>query len=98
MSPIFPASYSTLCPLALASMISGKYGKSDLTCQLILRGVGDTYSVDSATDGFILRAYRSSHRSLPQIRAEIELLIALKRADVPVSYPIPSLIAANVKK
>jgi Ser/Thr protein kinase RdoA (MazF antagonist) len=53
--------------------------------------VGDTYSVESPSDRFILRVYRSSHRSLPQIKAEMELLIALKQVEVPVSYPIGDL-------
>jgi Ser/Thr protein kinase RdoA (MazF antagonist) len=32
--------------------------------------------------------YRSSHRSLPQIKEEVELLLALKQVKVSVSYPI----------
>ena len=97
MSAIFPASYSTLSPLALAPMISERYGIPDLKCGLILRGVGDTYLAESATDRHILRAYRSSHRSLPQIKAEIELLLALKKADVSVAYPIADLTGKHIQ-
>lgn len=91
MSHIFPASYSTLCSSALALFISEKYGLGAIRCQLMVRGVGDTYSVESASHRFIWRVYRSSHRSLPQIKAETELLLALKQAEVPVSYPIADL-------
>ena len=95
MSSVFPATYSTLCPSALASLLSQRYGLEKVRCKLIVRGVGDTYSVGSAagsaSDRFILRIYRSSHRSLPQITAETTLLTALKQAKVSVSYPLPDL-------
>jgi Ser/Thr protein kinase RdoA (MazF antagonist) len=97
MEPVFPASYSTLCPLALAAMITERYGIRHLQCELILRGVGDTYLVESPTDRYVLRAYRSSHRSLSQIKAEMELLLALKAAGVLVSYPIADLSGGNIQ-
>jgi Ser/Thr protein kinase RdoA (MazF antagonist) len=97
MSAIFPASYSTLSPLALASMVSERYGLAGVTCELLLRGVGDTYLVVYAGDRYILRAYRSSHRSLPQIKAEMELLLALKQAGVPAAYPIADLDGGEIQ-
>ena len=92
MSAIFPATYSTLSNPALATLISERYRLPDVTCELLLRGVGDTYLVGSAGGRYILRAYRSSHRSLPQIKAEMELLLALKQAGVPAAYPIADLV------
>jgi Ser/Thr protein kinase RdoA (MazF antagonist) len=94
-NPIFPAAYSTLETTALAGLVSERYGLSHVNCQFLLRGVGDTYLIESA-DGpsagrYILRAYRTSYRNGVQIRAEVELLLALKRAGVSVSYPIPDL-------
>lgn len=91
MTSVFPASYSTLDSSALASLIAEEYGMANVKCRLITRGVGDTYLVECETNRFILRAYRCSHRTLPQITAEIELLIALKEGEVPVSYPIQAL-------
>ena len=88
MNPVFPTSYSTLCSLALASLISDKYRLENVQCQFILRGVGDTYIVESDEHRYVLRVYRSSHRSEPQIREETDLLLALKEAGVPVSYPV----------
>src|ERR1700722_7719742 len=97
MSAIFPASYSTLSPLALASLVSERYGFADVRCELLLRGVGDTYLLESAGVSYILRAYRSSHRSLPQIKAEGELLLALMHAGVPAAYPIADLAGGEIQ-
>lgn len=88
MKSIFPAAYSTLCPAALATLISEKYGIENVQCKLLVRGVGDTYLVESEDTRFILRVYRSSHRSLAHIKEEVRFLQALKEAHVSVSYPI----------
>ena len=91
MNPVFPATYSTLCPIALSALITEKYDQGTVQCKFLVRGVGDTYLVESADARFILRVYRSSHRSLPQINEEVRLLLALKQAGVPVSYPIAAM-------
>ncbi|MBP7556587.1 MAG: phosphotransferase [Chitinophagaceae bacterium] len=85
---LFPTIYSTLDPQALAALVTLHYGLPAATGQLLVRGVGDTYLIEATDQRFILRVYRSSHRSLSQINAEIEMLNALKKATVPVSYPI----------
>lgn len=89
MKTVFPATYSTLCPTALSSLIKERYQLENVQCKLLVRGVGDTYLVEAAKDRFILRIYRASHRSHAHIMAEIELLGALQHAGVSVSYPIP---------
>ena len=76
---------------ALAGLVSERYGLSHVNCQFLLRGVGDPYMAETSSGRYILRAYRASHRNESQIRAEVELLLALKRAGVPVSYPLPDL-------
>ncbi|NML39327.1 phosphotransferase [Chitinophaga sp. G-6-1-13] len=91
MKTVFPATYSTLCPDALSSFLSEKYPLEKVQCKLLVRGVGDTYLVETADDRFILRVYRSSHRSLSQIKEEVALLLALKAAAVSVSWPIPDV-------
>ncbi|HEY8970849.1 MAG TPA: phosphotransferase, partial [Puia sp.] len=88
MNRVFPAAYSTLSPSALASLILEKYDIGAVQCTFLLRGVGDTYLVESSDKRFILRVYRNSHRNLEHIRMETSLLLTLKEADVPVSYPI----------
>jgi Ser/Thr protein kinase RdoA (MazF antagonist) len=97
MTPVFPASYSTLSSSALASLIKNKYELKDIDCRFLLRGVGDTYLIESATGRYILRIYRSSHRNLSAVQAETELLLALKAADVPVSYPIADNTGAFIQ-
>ncbi|HTI93375.1 MAG TPA: phosphotransferase [Puia sp.] len=109
MNNLFPATYSTLSALALAEFIRERYGFISVECEMILRGVGDTYLVktrENAMTGaagsgplaaaraaradtqFILRVYRPDQRSLAQIKAEMDLLLALKERGIPVSWPI----------
>lgn len=88
MSSLFPAAYSTLSPDALAAYLGQRYGFAETQCQFLVRGVGDTYEVKTATGKYILRVYRPSHRTRPQIVAEIELLLAATEAGVAVSYPL----------
>lgn len=96
MTSSFPATYSTLCPVALSSLVSEKYKIGNAQCKFLVRGVGDTYLVESAEARFILRVYRSSHRSLSQIKDEVKLLLALKQADVSVSYPIITISGETI--
>lgn len=97
MKPIFPASYSTLCPDALSDHISANYATGKVQCRLLVRGVGDTYLVESADERFILRVYRSSHRNLTQIREEVELLQTLQQAGVSVSHPVADKSGATIQ-
>ncbi|NML21691.1 phosphotransferase [Pseudoflavitalea sp. G-6-1-2] len=97
MKPCFPATYSTLSAEALSGWISSKYATGPVRCKLLVRGVGDTYLIESASGQFILRIYRSSHRSLAQIKEEVELLLKLKEADVSVSYPIANQSAQYIQ-
>lgn len=90
MKPVFPATYSTLDPEALAQLIKNHYALGNVHCAFLVRGVGDTYLVEAQSKKFILRVYRSSHRTLPQIKEEVDLLLHLKKAGVSVSYPIPA--------
>lgn len=88
MKTVFPASYSTLCTNALARLINEKYGIEDIICQLLVRGVGDTYLVTTPARRLICRVYRGTHRNLSNIQAEVEMLNILKQEQIPVSYPI----------
>lgn len=88
MKPVFPATYSTLDPESLAQLVTSHYALGNVQCTFLVRGVGDTYLVESQNLKHILRVYRSSHRTLPQIKEEVDLLLHLKNAGVSVSYPI----------
>jgi Ser/Thr protein kinase RdoA (MazF antagonist) len=98
MKSVFPATYSTLCPIALSSLVSEKYEVANVQCKFLVRGVGDTYLIESSGGRFILRVYRSSHRSLPQIKEEVDLLLALKHVNVSVSYPILDISGEAIQK
>jgi Ser/Thr protein kinase RdoA (MazF antagonist) len=89
MTPTLPASYSTLAANPLGGLISTKYAWRNVQCRLLLRGVSDTYSLMSSAGNFVLRVYRNGHRTLSQINAEVEFLLALKNSGVSVSYPLP---------
>jgi Ser/Thr protein kinase RdoA (MazF antagonist) len=97
MQSPFPSTYSTLSAIALADLIGEKYGWSDTRCRFLTRGVGDTYLIETIDSQYILRIYRSSHRSLSQIRAEAVLLNALIRGGVSVSYPVPDLLGEVIQ-
>jgi Ser/Thr protein kinase RdoA (MazF antagonist) len=94
---IFPTLYSTIDPTALASYVSKAYNLGECNGRLILRGVGDTYLIISVKDRFVMRVYRNSHRTLEQIQAEVELLLALNTAGVSVSYPIADRDGSHVQ-
>jgi len=98
MNPSAPAPYPAVDPTLLVSLIQEKYGLNDIKCELLLRGVGDTYKVDSAQGRFILRIYRPTHRDLAQIQAEVKLLVELKQAGVLVSHPIADLAGEYIQQ
>ncbi|GAA4465599.1 hypothetical protein GCM10023189_46480 [Nibrella saemangeumensis] len=85
---IFPTQYSTLAASALKDRIAERYALKDATCRLLLHGVSDTYLLQDATTKYILKIYRSAHRSLTEIKGEVELLNIMKAEGAKVSYPI----------
>jgi Ser/Thr protein kinase RdoA (MazF antagonist) len=87
--PVFPTQYSTLSAPALAGHIQSRYGLPALRCRYLLRGVSDTYLAENPGGKYIFRVYRNPHRSLTQIKGEVELLTILKERGAAVSYPIP---------
>jgi Ser/Thr protein kinase RdoA (MazF antagonist) len=88
MNAFFPATYSTLSATALADFIATQYGFPNVQCELLLRGVGDTYLVTTNDTRYIWRVYRSTHRTLSEVITEVEVLLACKEHGVSVSYPI----------
>ncbi len=88
MTPVFPVTYSTLAANSLEVLLSKRYVWDKVQCRLLLRGVSDSYSVSTSSGNFVVRIYRAGHRSLSEIEAEVEFLIALKNSGVSVSYPV----------
>ena len=90
MNPdIFPAQYSTLSSPALQTYLSDAYQlAADFRCRLLIRNVSDTYLLENDADKYIFKIYRNAHRKLEEIKAEVELLNALKADGNSVAYPI----------
>lgn len=97
MKQVFTATYSTLDAAQLANQVSQQYGLQNVQCNFLVRGVGDTYIINSNTGQYILRVYRHGVRTLPQIQAEADLLVALHNAGVSVSYPVASLTGERLQ-
>lgn len=91
MGSYFPASYSTADTGALAALVANAYALEVTGCRFLTRGVGDTYLIETVEERYILRVYRHTHRSLPQIEVEMALLLALQQAAIPVSFPIKDI-------
>ncbi len=85
---IFPTQYSTLSAAALGRHVEEQYGLSGLLCRYLLRGVSDTYVLEGAVEKYILKIYRDAHRSVEEIKGELELLNILHGEGCKVSYPI----------
>ncbi len=87
----FPAQYSTLSASALKDYIQKQYGFGNLSCQLLVKNVSDTYILTHDREQYILKIYRRYYRTLDEIQGETELINILKLGGVPVSYPIIDL-------
>ncbi len=85
---IFPTRYSTLSAPALGAFIQQQYGIPAVHCRYKLRGVSDTYHVQSAAGEFILKIFRSMHRSEEELLGEIALLEHLIENDIRVAAPV----------
>ncbi|AXY73364.1 hypothetical protein D3H65_04940 [Paraflavitalea soli] len=94
---IFPTQYSTLSAPALGKAIENLYGFSPLICRYLLRGVSDTYKLEGEAQRYIFKIYRDAHRSLEEIKGEVELLNALQEGGAPVSHPIRDLEGGQIQ-
>ncbi|WP_295712511.1 phosphotransferase [Mucilaginibacter sp.] len=87
----FPAQYSTLSAIALKKYIEDAYNLRLITCKFLLRGVSDTYIIEATDAKYVLKIYREQHRSVEEIKGEIELLNLLKDGGGRVAYPIKDI-------
>lgn len=86
---VFPVTHSTLSQHALLTQVLPLYlGKAADSCRLLVRGMNDTYLVQTPQEPYILRAYRHGWRTLPDIQDELELLRHLQRRGVRVAAPL----------
>ncbi len=86
----FPAQYSILSASALKTLVEQLYGFELSTCKLLLHGVSDVYVLQTTTaTKYILKIYRSAHRSAEEVNGEIELLNLLHQSGCKIAPPIP---------
>lgn len=85
---IFPTQYSLLSASALNEFLMPQYGFQELSCRLLIHNVSDTYMVENPFSKYIFKIYRTAHRSLTEIKGEVELLNALKSGGAKVAFPI----------
>lgn len=88
---IFPVQYSTLSAKALGERIAAHYGITVTQCRFLLRGVSDTYVINTKGQvKYVFKLYRDVHRSLREIKGEIELLQVLGKGGARVVQPVPA--------
>jgi Ser/Thr protein kinase RdoA (MazF antagonist) len=85
----FPVTHSVLSASALLAYAQQQYDIGDaIECKFLNLGLNDTYLLPTSTGKYILRVYRESWRSLPDIHYELEMLLHIHRKSVPISFPI----------
>jgi Ser/Thr protein kinase RdoA (MazF antagonist) len=94
---IFPTQYSVLLASAIGDFIEQKYGFAKTDCRLLIHNVGDTYILRNEIDSYVFKIYRDAHRSLDEIKAEIELLNALYEGGAKVARPLSDLSGAFIQ-
>ena len=81
--------YSVISSLSLSLILTEIYDLPEkVEVEYLHQGFNDTYLVTTEASKYTLRIYRHNWKSLDDIRGEIDLLLLLKDAHIPVSYPI----------
>lgn len=89
MTTFFPVTHSILSIHALLADVLPNYDiPSPTACMLLQAGLNDTFLVQTHGPSYILRAYRTAWRSLAAIHYEVDVLLHLARAGIPISVPI----------
>lgn len=85
---IFPTQYSVLSAKGIKTYLEENYSFGIISCKLIIHNVSDTYIAESKDEKYIFKIYRDAHRSVEEIKAEVELLITYKENGASVSFPL----------
>lgn len=83
-----PILKSLLSADGLAEVVAREYGLDDVRCQLIKAVTLDTYMIRSRSGSFALRVYPAVRRSEEEVRGELEFLVRLGAAGIPVTVPV----------
>ncbi|WKN46043.1 phosphotransferase [Tunicatimonas pelagia] len=90
--PELAVEYSVASSLSLSSILTEIYDLPEkLKVEYLHQGFNDTYLVTTEVSKYILRVYRHNWKSLDDIHGEIDFLLLLKDAHIPVSYPIANI-------
>lgn len=92
--------YSTVCEKALLHVLQKQYPKENIIqVQYLLRGMNDTYIVETASRKLIFRLYRSDWRTKEsEIAFEMDLLLHLHKEGISVSVPIADTFGNYISK
>ncbi len=84
-----PARSSVLAPAPLLDAAREHYAiERGAACELVHRGVNDTYVVTANDQQYVLRVYRYGWRDYPDLHWELSLLEHLEAEAAPVAAPI----------
>lgn len=83
-----PILKSLLSADALGEVIAREYGLEEVRCQLIKAVSLDTYLVRSRSGSFALRVYPAARRTEAEVQGELEFLVRLEAAGIPVTSPV----------
>jgi len=83
-----PILKSLLSAAGLAEVVAREYGLEDVRCQLLKAVTLDTYLVRSRSGSFALRVYPAVRRTEDEVRGELEFLVRLDAAGIPVTVPV----------
>ena len=95
---LFPIQYSTLSATALNAYLESNFALKSIKTTFLVRNVSDTYVITQDRPVFILKVYRSSHRSRAQIQSEVDMLKYLKENGAKVAYPIADVNGEFLQK
>jgi Ser/Thr protein kinase RdoA (MazF antagonist) len=88
MSNILPVEYSVVSSSALQRQLSIIYDlPSDSKVSFFYRGLHDTYLVSNGSIHLMLKIYRRGWKSLENIKAELDVILALKQKGIDVAVP-----------
>lgn len=92
MNNSFQVTHSLLSNKALHIFVAKNYEVGQvIRCNLLARGLNDTYCVETERDKFILRVYRSNWRNKSEIDFELDVLKYLSENGMAVSAPVKSI-------
>jgi Ser/Thr protein kinase RdoA (MazF antagonist) len=88
---MYQVTYSILSADALKAEVAQAYGiDMPVSCQLLRRGLHDTYLLTTEDSRYIARVYRVRWRTPSDVAYELELLAHLATQGVSVAVPIPT--------